>query len=280
MQDDATPRPDRASDAAPGDGAGERVPHDHRRRPRRGRTRRHPAGWWRVGTPVVVVVCAGLAVVSAQNSEGTDLRPGRYPDLASLVGAEAEQVQEQQARVRELDDEVAGLTRQTGDRTVDRYNERIERLSDPAGMTPVTGAGLTITLSDAPEAVRERSTENPNRLVVHQQDIQAVVNALWRAGAEAVTIKGKRIITTTGIKCEGNSVQLDGVPYPQPYTISAVGDQAALLGSLDRDAYLAAYREDSAKPDIAVGWDVSFEQDLQAPAYAGVVALDHARPLG
>ena len=44
---------------------------------------------------------------------------------------------------------------------------------------------------------------------------------MWAGGAEAITIQGRRIISTTGIKCEGNSVMLGGAVYPQPYVISA-----------------------------------------------------------
>ena len=42
---------------------------------------------WRIGTPVAVLLSGALFVVSAQSSQGTDLRPGRYDDLASLVDA-------------------------------------------------------------------------------------------------------------------------------------------------------------------------------------------------
>jgi len=71
-------------------------------------------------------------------------------------------------------------------------------------------------------------------LVVHQQDIQGVVNALWSGGAEALTIQGQRVIATTGIKCVGNTVVLHGVPYAPPYVIEAIGDQAALESALEQ----------------------------------------------
>ena len=59
-----------------------------------------------------------------------------------------------------------------------------------------------MVLTDAPPSVAESSQQDPNRLVVHQQDIQAVVNALWKGGATAVTIQGQRVVSTTGIKCD------------------------------------------------------------------------------
>ena len=82
-----------------------------------------------------------------------------------------------------------------------------------------------MTLTDAPRSVDVPGLD-PNVLVVHQQDIQAFVNALWAGGAEAISLQGQRLISTTGIKCVGNTVVLDGVPYSPPYVIEAIGDPA------------------------------------------------------
>jgi uncharacterized protein YlxW (UPF0749 family) len=234
---------------------------------------------WRLGTPLVVLACGGLFVVSANNSQGTDLRPGRYTDLAALVGDEADSYAELREHVAELDAEVTMLSSRVSDDEVRRYQRRIERLRDPAGLVPRQGEGVTVVLSDAPEDVINSSTGDVNPLLVHQQDIQAVVNALWKGGATAVTIQGQRVVSTTGIKCEGNSVQLQGVPYPQPYVIQAVGPQGALLSAVDGDPYLDRYRRDATDPDISVGWQFDLEEQVKAPAYDGLLDLSYATPL-
>jgi len=240
---------------------------------------RRPWGRWRIGTPAVVLLCGALFVVSATDSEGTDLRPGRYTDLAALTDSENDKYDALQQRVADLDSEVEELAESVNDRVVDRFNRRIERLEDPAGMTPHTGPGVAVTLSDAPEEVINETTQDLNLLVVHQQDIQAVVNAMWKGGASAVTVQGQRLITTTGIKCEGNSVQLQGVPYPQPYVIEAVGDQTELVRAITDDDYLQIYREQAAIPDISVGWDLQLQAQVTAPAYDGLTDLSYAQPL-
>ena len=240
---------------------------------------RRPSGAWRIGTPVVVLLCGGLFVVSAVNSDGTDLRPGRYTDLASLVQDESDQYDALKQQVTDLDAQVQALSAGMSDRDVNRFHRKIAALKDPAGLEPRTGPGLTITLSDAPEDVINSTTGNVNLLLVHQQDIQAVVNALWQGGATAVTVEGQRIVSTTGIKCEGNAVQLQGVPYPQPYTIQAVGDQGTLLTAIENDDYLRAYREQAADPAISVGWDLQLEPSITAPAYDGLTDLSFAVPL-
>jgi uncharacterized protein YlxW (UPF0749 family) len=228
---------------------------------------------------VVAVVSGALFVVSAQSSEGTDLRPGRYDDLATLTDSEADRAAGLQAQVAELTQEVRDLTDQVQDDDVQRYQDRVKALEDPAGLRPRKGPGVVVTLSDAPDEVVDATTGDKNLLVVHQQDIQAVVNALWAGGASAVTIAGQRVISTTGIKCEGNAVQLQGVPYPQPYVIEAVGDPTALYDSVASDALVAGFRTDAANPLIGIGYSLDFKARVEAPAYDGVLDLQYARPL-
>src|SRR6478752_1048095 len=218
------------------------------RRAAQGRPEGGRARLWRIGTPLVVLACGGLFVVSANNSQGTDLRPGRYTDLASLVEDEADSYSTLKEKVAALDDQVTMLSSRVSGGEVKRYQRKIDRLRDPAGLEPRSGQGVTIVLSDAPEDVINSTTGDVNPLLVHQQDIQAVVNALWKGGATAVTIAGQRVVSTTGIRCEGNAVQLQGVPYPQPYVIQAVGDQGALVAAVDDDSYVQAYREAAADP--------------------------------
>lgn len=230
----------------------------------------------------MVLVCGGLFVVSAQNSDGTDLRPGRYNDLPTLVRAEKDRYEDLEERVAELTTEVTTLSESVGDRTVNRYRRQIETLRDPAGMVEQEGPGLTITLDDSPSDLVDVAGEVGVPLssyVVHQQDIQAVVNALWAGGAEAVTVQGKRLVSTTGIKCIGNSVTLQGQPYSPPYVISAVGDQEELYDAVQEDENLETYREQSEDPLIAIGWDLEWDDEVIAPAYDGLLDLSYAEPL-
>jgi len=245
------------------------TPHGHRQK----------LGAWRLATPLVFG-CAGLIfVVSAQVSDGTDLRPGRNESLAGLVKSESDQYQAIQERAADLTRDVDRLSGQVQDKGVRRARTEATRLEGPAGFDEVRGSGITVTLADAPAEVRESSDENINLLIVHQQDIQAVVNAMWRSGAEAITIQGQRLISTTGIKCAGNSVELQGIPYPQPFVIQAVGDPDRLQAGIDADAYLSLYRSQAADPSVAIGWEMEQTDHVVAPAYEGLRRLVHATPL-
>jgi uncharacterized protein YlxW (UPF0749 family) len=219
---------------------------------------RHWTGW-RAGTLAVALVSGGLFVVSAQSSEGTDLRPGRYDDLASLTNSEADRAAALQDHVAELNKEVRQLTDQVDDADVRRLQQQVKQLEDPAGLKQRKGPGVVVTLSDAPDEV---------------------VNAMWKGGARAVVLQGQRVVTTTGIKCEGNSVVIQGVPYPQPYVIEGVGDVGGLSSAIADDGYLQVYREQSDDPDIDVGWDLDIKDEITAPAYDGLLDLSYATPIG
>jgi uncharacterized protein YlxW (UPF0749 family) len=114
-------------------------------------------------------------------------------------------------------------------------------------------------------------------LVVHQQDIQAFFNALWAGGAEAVSLQGQRLVSTTGIKCVGNTVVLDGVPYSPPYVIEAIGNRAQLNLALDQSPEVVTYRD--YVEQYQLGLETRTLSDIEMSAYAGTVSLTHARAI-
>ena len=234
-------------------------------------------GPWRVGTALVLLMGSVLLIVSENSSGGTDLRPGRYNDLASLVNNESRRVKAQQAQVAALTAEVEDLTAGVENEEADETRRQANQLRGVAGLEPVTGPGVTVTLSDAPiEDINALSTDDLNPFVVHQQDIQAVVNAMWAGGAEAVTLQGQRITSSTGIKCVGNSVLLQGVAYPPPYVVSAIGDAGGIVSRVDQDPSVQLYLNDV--DTYQLGWDLQLEDELTFPAYDGPIDTEYAHP--
>lgn len=234
---------------------------------------------WHVSAALVFVIAGGLFATTSLSSRGLDLRAASITDLGGVVRQERERSDELQAELAALNQEVDRLTRQVDDSTVADLQDRIDDMLAPAGLTPVTGPGLTVVLTDAPKSELDRASEDDGdvsveELIVHQQDIQAVVNALWAGGAEAMTIQGQRVVSTTGIKCVGNTVVLHGVPYSPPYRIAAIGDPADLRGSLDASDYIDAYLMVVESHDL--GYEVIPSARLEMPAYQGSITLEYA----
>ncbi|TCO46132.1 uncharacterized protein YlxW (UPF0749 family) [Kribbella antiqua] len=229
---------------------------------------------WRAAAPVALL-CAGLLfATSATNARGTDLRPSRNTTLAGLV---EEQSRRSASLVRQhaaLTQDIEKLQAQQG--SIDpKLAKQLKDLSDEVGTTPVNGPGLTVTLKDAPpEVVKDNPDVDADWLVIHQQDIQAVVNALWAGGADAISIQNHRVISTTGIKCVGNSVVLHGVPYLPPYKITAIGDRRKLQKALDDSQYIENLQDYVVK--FQLGYEVKTDSSIAMPAYEGTLDLQSA----
>ena len=244
-------------------------------RRRRRRSGRRPLA--RGLTAAVCAVAAFLVVLSTVNARGSDLRPGRNTDLVSLVADQSRQNAQLTRQVTDLRAQVDALTDAENAGAGSDLPQQLQRREAEAGLAAVTGAAVSVTLDDAPSSVAETGVDG-DLLVVHQQDIQAVVNALWSGGAEAMTIQGQRVISTTGIKCVGNTVVLHGVPYAPPYVISAIGDQARLESALATSTSVQIYRQ--YVDAYGLVYDEGREGSVTFPAHEGSLDLQHAQPLG
>ena len=239
---------------------------------------RHRTSWgWRIAVPLACA-CAGLlATTSMINARGTDLRGGRHSDLSSIVADQSDRVKQTRAEAAAVQADIDRLTKQVNDPLLDTLDRRVRRLTAPTGMTPMSGPGLVVTLTDAPADQGVPDEVNPNLLVVHQQDLQAVINALWAGGAEGISLQDQRIIATTGIKCVGNTVRLHDVPYAPPYEIKAVGDPGRLFDALSSSPQVQNYRAYTLPP-YNLGWELREEPRLDLPAYSEPISLQYAKP--
>lgn len=234
----------------------------------------------RSGTVAVGLVAAigGLLVVaSAHTAAGTDLRGGRAVESRDLVTRSAQRVAAQEAEVARLRQEVSDLTAQQGTGDALAASQRsTAALAPQAGFTQVVGPGLSVSLDDAPrDGDAIPGNPSPDDLVVHQQDVQAVVNAMWRGGASAVQVMDQRIVSTSAVRCVGNTLILQGRVYSPPFTVSAVGDTAALGRALDQDPLVALYRE---YVDLyGLGYVVQQQDRLTVPAFTGSLLPTFAR---
>ena len=175
-----------------------------------------------------------------------------------------------------LQAQIDRLTEDLDSSALDEMQAELDKLKGPGGLEAVEGPGVTITLDDAPRQVLDDGSGDISVKIVHQQDIQAVVNAMWAGGAEAVTVQGQRITSSTGIKCVGNSVLLQGVAYPPPYVISAIGDARNIVSRVDQDPAVQLYLHDV--DTYQLGWDLDLAEELTFPAYDGPIDTEYARP--
>jgi len=233
----------------------------------------HAARRWPLSVALIAVISGFLFATAATTSRGTDLRP-TGGDVSSLVNDRNREVQRLQERARQLRIDIDELSRSVSTAPFAALKRTADGLVEAAGLTAVEGPGLRVELTDAPRSELSSGID-PNLLLVHEQDIQAFVNALWAGGARAVSLQGQRLISTTGIKCVGNTVLLDGVPYAPPYRIEAVGDVPGMIASIGSTPETVTYADYSRVHKL--GLDVTSLTTATIPAYAGPASLRYAQ---
>lgn len=229
-------------------------------------------------TGVVLVGAGALFAASAVTSGGQDLRAQQTTELSDLIMQRQHDLITLNGHVTDLQTEVDDLAAQrASDPQIAAARARIDALGPEAGTTDVSGTGVRVTLDDAPD---ESNTGEylPDDLVVHQQDVQAVVNALWHGGATAIQVMDQRLIATSAVRCVGNTLILQGRVYSPPYAITAIGPKLEMMAALAADPQLAIYR--SWANLVGLGYQVEDLPEVTVPAYDGSIDLAWATPDG
>lgn len=234
---------------------------------------------WSVAVPVVGVLAGMLFAVSAMTAQGRSLRS----DTADLPGLVRQQTRIHESRNQQLEDlqaEVNRLTAQQapGDAKLDAATKKGDQLAAEAGTQKVSGPVLTVTLDDSALSPSSFPGTPLDYFVVHQQDVQAVVNALWAGGAEAMMLMDQRVISTSAVRCVGNTLILHGRVYSPPFTVQAMGDPDRM-----RDALAANPQVDTYKQYVeayGLGYEVSQRKRETFPAFTGSTKLEHAETTG
>jgi uncharacterized protein YlxW (UPF0749 family) len=231
-----------------------------------------------LATRVLFGVGVGLLAVLLVTSTRTappEARIGQRVELVELIRAEQARNAELAERVEELSSQLAELEGHGSSAEITVLQEQVAALAIPAGMTAVRGPGVVATLRDS--RIAPPPDGDYNDYVIHEEDLQAVINALWSGGAEAMTVNGQRILSTTAIRCVGNVLLLHGTTYSPPYVIEAIGEERALLDALDRDPAVQRFTE--AVKAYQLGFTVEEDEELILPGYEGVSAMQVARPV-
>lgn len=191
----------------------------------------------------------------------------RLEDLSVLL-------RRQQEADRTLRDELAGLRTKLddyraaeagGESLADQMRREVEDLRVVVGRRPEEGPGLVVALA-----------ASPRRAVTPQaQDVSAVVNELWAAGAEAVAVNGVRVLAVEGFAADPAGVRLRDRVLHDPFRIAAIGDPATLEGALLVRGGIVDGLE-------GVGLNVTLARSphLVAPASDAPLEFHYARPAG
>jgi uncharacterized protein YlxW (UPF0749 family) len=235
---------------------------------------------WRFGVPLVCLLAGLLLAATHAVSGGAEIRRSDAPRLVDLV-------RETQSSVSRLTGQRDALTKRldsvhgrSSNAALAAMLRRSAELAGEANMNPVHGPGLVVTLQDAQRDANGRFPRDasPDDLVVHQQDIQAVLNAVWSAGAEAIQMQDQRIIATSVPRCVGNTLLLNGRTYSPPYQITAIGNAAAMQAALAAAPLVTLYKQYVVR--FGLGYQEEVKPDVQVVGYTEPVRMHFAQATG
>ncbi|MHA6761562.1 DUF881 domain-containing protein [Streptacidiphilus sp. PAMC 29251] len=232
----------------------------------------------RFATCMVFALAGFLFYTSGRAAHGTSLRnDDTLLRLSDVIQQRSQQNAAAESGVAGLRAQIDALAAQHAQDPADI--KRLGALEQTVGLDPLSGPGVTVTLNDAPAGATAKipgvPQPQPDDLVVHQQDLQAVVNALWRGGATGIQVQDQRLISTSAVRCVGNQLILQGRVYSPPYVIRAVGDRSTLNASIAQDTALQTYLQYVAA--YGLGWKLQQSGATTLPAYTGTADLQYAK---
>ena len=227
---------------------------------------------------LVVLACAllGFLMVVAVRTRPADPEarlPQRFR-LAGLIQREQRSTTGLRRSADRLRRQVADLRSQSAGQVAgaSAIQTQIDAAALGAGLVGLRGPGLKVTLDDS--QTKSATTGDVNDLVIHSQDVQAVVNALWRAGAEGIGVNDQRLVATTAVLCVGNTLLLNGTVHSPPYVISAIGTGR---DRFDGDVLVRRLHDDAKT--FGLRFSVSREPDIALPPFRGATETKFARPV-
>ncbi|WP_392542153.1 DUF881 domain-containing protein [Oryzobacter telluris] len=219
---------------------------------------------------VVATVLIGLVVgIASYNlTTANEPRSQARTDLIREIEQRRDQVDDLTARASSLQAEVTARESEqlSGDAAA---IARGRELAAAVGSIPLVGPGFVLTLDDAPGAgADEGTTDETAEGRVFARDLQFVTNAMWEAGAEAISINGKRLTSTSAIRFAGSAIIVDYRPLARPYAITAIGDPKRFPADFADGAggtYLS-----TLKSTFGVRVDTEVKAELTVPAAVGL----------
>lgn len=227
---------------------------------------------------ILAVMCFILSIaivvqINTVNNNGTTITGNQEEsNLKSQVLKMREKYENQYAELERAEKELEKEREKAASSNTEltELENKIKQDNLILGNTNVTGTGITVTLTDGKADPQVLDAEN---LIVHAENVLAVVNEMKNAGAEAISINGERIINTTAISCDGNVIVVNGKKVGSPIQITAIG-YTELLAGLNRPG---STLEDFKKFGKVV--DFKKNSNLEIQKYTGVVSFKYAKTI-
>ncbi|MDT8901430.1 DUF881 domain-containing protein [Anaeroselena agilis] len=218
------------------------------------------------GKGAITLVCVVLGIMLAVQFRTTQnisssVRQLRAEDLVKQLGQVENERDALLNEIRQLKEALGGGS----------TSAQLASINARAGFIPLDGPGVIVTMDDS--KVPGVPGKNPLLFVIRDEDILKILNELWAAGAEAISINGQRLVASSEVRTAGNAILVNGTSIASPFVVSAIGEPETLENSLKlRGGVIETLQI------WGIQISVKREASVRVPAYKGIFKFEHAKP--
>ena len=193
----------------------------------------------------------------------------------SEIASVSNEISELNKAIKMKEEELAVLENiQYGDENIiNILNEDIKYNKLHSGRVSLNGPGIVIKMYDNPAERLYGFDLNDD--IIHDVDILAIINDLRIAGAEAISLNGERVLSTSEVQCTGPTIGINGRRYATPFVIKAIGDPKLLFASVNAPGTYG-----NLLKIYDIGFETVAEDMVNIPAFNGMFNYKYAKPLG
>ena len=216
-----------------------------------------------LGTVVQIKTIKGTSKIVSQDFADNELRDQvlRWKERYDTTYNNLQNAEEKLEEVRK--------TASANTEGSEEKEEELKKNNMLLGLTDVTGEGVVVTLKDN-DAVDSSKVLDLSYLLVHDGDLLGIVSELKNGGAEAISINGERIVSTSSITCEGNVISINGEKVSSPFVIKAIG-KPTMYSALSRPGGTIEYLNSRIIATIKQESDITIEK------YNGVISAKYMK---
>ncbi len=230
---------------------------------------------WVVPITIVCIISGFFLSYQLNNLSGsTNSNPlsEKNQNLVQIITDLEDEINKQETIIVSIRAELETLEDQPMIGALEDLRNDLRDIRIVAGLTPVAGKGIRITVDDNKDGLQQNPKDDPNNYIVHYEHLLNLLSELRLAKAEAVAINGQRIITTSEIRCVGNVILINTTRIAPPFVISAIGSPQHMSEIVS-----------SGEIDIlrSLNYPVSIEilDDLTLPSYKSSLQFNYAQPI-
>ncbi|HSW43682.1 MAG TPA: DUF881 domain-containing protein [Patescibacteria group bacterium] len=231
---------------------------------------------WQIAL-AVALIALGFMVAAQARAEVPRVRyttQERGPLVETVIALQArqEQLKDQildlRARVTAAEQGAAG-----SDALMSDLNDALRAARVAAGLVALEGPGIVLQLEDSQGPVPPGGSLADYR--VGALDLRLVVEELWLAGAEAVSVNGERVVPTTSFVDIGSTLLVNSAYLAPPYQVAAIGPADLYDVLVTSPGFIELVQARAERHGIRISF--AEPEAVTVPAYAGTVTLRHAR---